>query len=897
MTGKACWMLLSGGIAPNNDTTWRLLQAKHPSCPPPVTPDVTSEPITLSPSFNILPILRSFPKGTSPGPSGLSVQHLLDTISVPLHTPIGTSLKGIVNLLASGKVPVHVSAYLAGGKLIALDKSKEGSPPDVRPIAVGETLRRLTGKCICAILRNKFSSFFEPSQFGVACKAGAEKIVHSLRRYIEDNWLNGDFVVFKVDMLNAFNMVSRQAVLDECAKFFPELLPWVSWCYGSHSSLWHPMGQVSSQSGVQQGDPLGPMLFALVLHKLVTSIEVDDNCLHLILEAWYLDDGVLAGERSAVIRALHLIEELGPYLGLHINFSKCEPFSRNGNSHFPPVVESSLLPNMDILGVPIGDVVHCSRFIAEKCATPKTLLKALVDVSAVDLHVAFSILRMCGSYCKLLHLARATPPSHCADYLKLFDEEVRLCFTSCIAVDVPDLSWQQAQLSPSLGGLGFRSLALHSSAAFIASFASSGFCSPDNIHMLQAVTRFNAQVHPLESTTAEAVLACPLCRELCSWISAIPSTGLDLHLDSAECQVALRWWLGLDTSGSSPCPLCPDTALDPLGHHAATCRHGGDVVARHNRLRDIFANFCRRAHLSVQVEVGYGLARDHINSHPADILVQGWDRGKPAAFDVTVTSPLTPVSLNNASASVGAAAYAAECRKHAANDTRCQELGWLCIPLAVETYGNWGKEAQSVFSRLASLLSISQAIPKPKMLSEIYSRLNMSLVRSVARAIMGREAVQGRANVSAQVKVGSGFGHDKRNTRPADVLAPNWSLGKPAAFDLTITSPLNPSILSEAGVMAGSAALVAECHKHDLNDPKCSELSWKCTPLAVETYGCWGAEARDTQSRLATRLAIPMRCTKFQATASIYGRLSLTLVRSCARALLSRAGPSLVVTG
>ena len=50
----------------------------------------------------------------------------------------------------------------------------------------------------------------------------------------------------------------------------------------------------------------------------------------------------------------------------------------------------------------------------------------------------------------------------------------------------------------------------------------------------------------------------------------------------------------------------------------------------------------------------------------------------------------------------------------------------------------------------------------------------------------------------AQVEVGSGFGHDKCNTRPADVLVPNWSLGKPAAFDLTVTSPLNPSILSEA---------------------------------------------------------------------------------------------------
>ena len=88
------------------------------------------------------------------------------------------------------------------------------------------------------------------------------------------------------------------------------------------------------------------------------------------------------------------------------------------------------------------------------------------------------------------------------------------------------------------------------------------------------------------------------------------------------------------------------------------------------------------------------LARDHVNSRPADVLVQGWDRGKPAAFDATVASPLTPVTLNNASTSVGAAAYAAELRKHVANDTRCQELGWARIPLTVETYSNWGMEAQ-----------------------------------------------------------------------------------------------------------------------------------------------------------------------------------------------------------
>ena len=209
-------------------------------------------------------------------------------------------------------------------------------------------------------------------------------------------------------------------------------------------------------------------------------------------------------------------EDLGPHLGLYINFSKCELFSRSGNSLFPPVVKSTLLPNLDILGAPIGDFVHCSRFIAEKCAMPKILLKALVDVSTVDLHVVFSLLRMCGSYCKLVHQARATPLSHCADYLKLFDEEVRLCFTSCIAVDVPDPNWQQAQLSQSFGGLGFRSLALHCSAAFIASLASSGFGNADNIHMLLAVTRFNTQVPPDESITAKEVLVnLPPQKELC----------------------------------------------------------------------------------------------------------------------------------------------------------------------------------------------------------------------------------------------------------------------------------------------------------------------------------------------------------------------------------------------
>lgn len=55
----------------------------------------------------------------------------------------------------------------------------------------------------------------------------------------------------------------------------------------------------------------------------------------LLLQAWYKDDWVLAGICPAALGAVELIEELGPALGIHINFSKCELFSRTAIHPFP----------------------------------------------------------------------------------------------------------------------------------------------------------------------------------------------------------------------------------------------------------------------------------------------------------------------------------------------------------------------------------------------------------------------------------------------------------------------------------------------------------------------------------------------------------------------------------
>ena len=273
----------------------------------------------MPPDFDIISMLRSFPKLTAAGPSGMRVQHLLDAASVPLPTPIFTSLRHVVNVLAAVKAPSGLAIFLSGASLTALSKNKQFY---IHPIAVIEVLRRITRKCLRYLIRVKAADFFQPLQLGVACPQGVEKIFQHLQSCIEDHCSDKHFVVLKVDMTNAFNLVSRQAFLDDCAQHFPELLAWTSWCYNQHPLLWHQLGILTSQVEVQQGDPLDPFLFALVLQRIVNVIYTDEECVDLSHNAWYLDDGSLAGKSVFVLRALSIVSSQGPALGFNINLKK-----------------------------------------------------------------------------------------------------------------------------------------------------------------------------------------------------------------------------------------------------------------------------------------------------------------------------------------------------------------------------------------------------------------------------------------------------------------------------------------------------------------------------------------------------------------------------------------------
>ena len=131
---------------------------------------------------------------------------------------------------------------------------------DVRPIAVGETLRRLASKCMCSLVKSAALRLMGRHQFGVAHPGGLEFVVHRAREVVLNNCHSPDFVVFKVDFENAFNVVSREAMLDEVDQHLPDLLPWIRWCYSSQPLLNFSLGAIRSL-GVQQGDVWSSIVF------------------------------------------------------------------------------------------------------------------------------------------------------------------------------------------------------------------------------------------------------------------------------------------------------------------------------------------------------------------------------------------------------------------------------------------------------------------------------------------------------------------------------------------------------------------------------------------------------------------------------------------------------------
>ena len=402
----------------------------------------------------------AFPPGSSGGSDGITPQHLKDLIvSEGTSATLLTAITSLVNLLVDGKMPLEIRPYFFGGRLVALRKKDGG----VRPIVVGMSFWRLTSKLVSFIATSKLAPILSPLQVGVGVSRGVEAAVHATRCLAAS--LGPNEVLVKLDFANAFNSVRRDALLEAVAESLPEALPYIEMAYVSPSHLGYEGTVISSDEGVQQGDPLGPLLFCLAIHPILEGIQTD-------FKIGYLDDLSLCGDLHLVTDAVCNLRSEASKIGLSLNDRKCELISKAHLTSVPgPLADFRQLSCSEaiFLGAPLFEGSAMDQTWEEH---KNSLSRAADRLCCLTSHDALVILKHALSLPKLLFILRCT---YSGDHpaLSQLDSTMRGLLCQILNVDLTDAQWDQATLPVKWGGIGIRKTTLSRSVCLL---GFSGWC-------------------------------------------------------------------------------------------------------------------------------------------------------------------------------------------------------------------------------------------------------------------------------------------------------------------------------------------------------------------------------------------------------------------------------------
>ncbi|XP_076956600.1 uncharacterized protein LOC143631862 [Bidens hawaiensis] len=690
----------------------------------------------------------------------------------------------MVNLCLRGGCPRSLAGFVASAPLTPLLKPDNG----IRPIAVGSIWRRVVSKVAMKGVGKDMAKYLGDFQFGVGVLNGAEAVLHSANRFVNAHHRDGSLAMLTIDFSNAFNLVDRTALLNEVRKMCPSISAWVDFLYGQPARLYVGNDNIWSSTRVQQRDPLGPLLFAFVLHPLVHRIR--DRC-KLLFHVWYLDDGTLIGDATLVAKALDIIRVEGPSLGLLLNIKKAEVFwptcdgAKTHEGLFPREIGRPV-HGVKLLG---GAVSRNEEFIsglalkrAKRAVELMECLKGLRDPQSELL-----LLRSCMGVAKLLFGLRTCQPSYVGGAVSVFDTGLRKAIEDivvCGGAFFGDLQWRLASLPTRFGGLGICSAEDATSYAFVVSKAQSwvlqdhilrecggglfdsdyrgaldtlhnslpdldlgGFdfkdIAPPKAQKILANALYGEIVKTVEEKFAlsprqRAVFECLRAPHAQDFLSVVTIEGLGQCMSPVEYRAILKYRLMVPLFPvDDPCPVCRKACLDSFEEHAVHCKELPGFKYRHDLVRDVLYDILKRAEISAKKEAPVTFLTDPLDGRstlrPADILVFGWEKGKHACVDLTGVSPL--IGLRDHGFVVGHAINKAEAGKVAKHEKACLGNQHVFIPFAFDTFGALGPDAVQFLKRVQQVVFSNSTHAKGNV---VFSRVGFAIQKGVAAQLVAR---------------------------------------------------------------------------------------------------------------------------------------------------------------
>ena len=287
----------------------------------PVPPPSDFNHLTLN-HDELITMLRRAKDTKAGGPSGWTEELLL---LVALASPTyAEGISQVLTDLANGDVDDENMQRLTACRLIGLKKPSDDAKVKLklRPIAIGEVFLRLAGR----IILNKVSArlndkFMECNQFAFA-SGGVDAIIHHTRLAFQHHK-----TFCTIDCSNAFNSIWRSAFMG-ITYSDPSLAPmweYIDRNYGTKSALIFSQEDkprvIWSESGVRQGDVLGPALFCLGLLPILHTMKTRFPEVRVLA---YMDDITVIGDNEEEIyKAICFLRFQLSNIGLEFNMLKC----------------------------------------------------------------------------------------------------------------------------------------------------------------------------------------------------------------------------------------------------------------------------------------------------------------------------------------------------------------------------------------------------------------------------------------------------------------------------------------------------------------------------------------------------------------------------------------------